>query len=574
MENIDGATQYINVNLKQISSTNEVESDKTDDELAQDYVVEEKQPFNELSNLAIHYPHALTKRHFFMPDEAAVRLFKYLPRKNSLSLVDKSLNKLNKEVFFFPLLRMLPEVKQQIAKSILLSKVSEEMGIRNDAELACYLGKFLGPTTTENKDGRFEEALSMLEELAHAGCATAQYEIGRFLYDGGDYKNAREWFDKAAPNSSDACAFIGGMIKDGDGTAQNFKAAREWLEKAIAMNPANARAYYLLGKIRFCCNSIPKNYTIGEALYLHIQKDDEEAMRLFLKSAELGLVAALNSIGVAYARAAAHYAPYIEDIPKWDPTAAVQAFHYFQQASNAGNKGAHKNLEWLSKETCKSYRINPRCFEHGEFLLILGTIYINGWHVKQDILKGLVFLASAVEKGYEKASITLNEVLEEFGSTMLLRAAEHLQKNEYSEAYAIYAPLAKAGNAEAKQTIALMFMGKLISDIEKELFVVCFEHVANQGNGDAAFTLANWYVSDSYFEENPEAAMKWYREAYRLGVNQASFELGQLYINNSWSKSDTLEAKKWFEIAVAQRIEGAQKKLDEVHQKLESWLLF
>jgi len=570
-----GATKHISVNLKQISSTNEVESKKTDDKQTHDYVVEEKQPFDELSNLAIHYPDALAKRHFFMPDEAAVRLFNYLPRKNSLSLVDKSLNKLNKEVFFFPLLRMLPEVKQQTAKGILLSQVSEEMGIRNDAELACYLGKFLDPATTENKEGRFEEAFSMLEDLAHAGCAAAQYEIGLFLWKGGDYKSARVWFDKAAPNSSDACACIGGMIMNGDGTAQNFKIASEWLEKAIAMNPANARAYYYLGRIRSCCGRIPENYTIGEALYLRIQKDDEEAMRLYLKSAELGRVAALSAIGTAYMIAAmGHETPRTDEVHEWDPTGTVQAFHYYQQASNAGDKEANDNLELLSKRICNSYSRNSRHFQHGEFFLILGTIYINGWHVKQDILKALVFLASAVEKGYEKASITLNEVLDEFDSTMLLRAAEHLEKNEYSEAYAIYAPLAKAGNAEAKQTIALMFMGKLISDIDKELFVICFEHVANQGNGDAAFTLANWYVSGSYFERNPEAAMKWYREAYRLGVNQASFELGKLYMNNSRSKSDTLEAKKWFEIAVAQHIEGAQKKQDEVHQKLESWFLF
>jgi TPR repeat protein len=608
-----------------ISPNNELENKKPDEANPPDTVDMEEQPSGGAPSLAMHYPAAVIKRNIFMVNEVAVKVLCYLPMKNNLSLVNMLLYKINKEVTFFSLLRKLPEVNKKIEKRALLLDVAEEMQLKNASDLAIYLGKNLN---SENKDELIPDALPMLEYLAGQGCPTAQYELGVLYYWGGkgieqDYEKALGWLYKVQQKSSDACRLIGVMFYNGYGVSKDIFAAEEWMDKALALNLSNQKANFAMGVIQSELSS--------QATFIHIQLSHrEKAFIFFQKSAELGSLEAINSmmleavslvwpfgreveLAMEYLDKAINSGHSVPDQTLTRFVSKVWEHHQFTDGIKEFLLGHLYINGWGTlKDVVTGTNYLKAAVEkgHEKALLRLSDWYIQAQisksddalgvdllSIKQFVIKhlekaanrfsphpealytlGAVYEVDTSEESQKKASSYFEQAvirdkhkkaLEKIGP-VLSRAADHLANGEYSKAYEIYAPLAEAGDAEAKQKIAFMYMARMIAVKDKKLLLTCLEHVANQGSADAAFELGNWYMSVPIIK-NYEEAIKWYEKAFYRGRAGAAFTLGLLYLNKSilLSKAELLEAQKWLKFAVDKKINGAQEKLAEVNKKLK-----
>ena len=92
-----------------------------------------------------------------------------------------------------------------------------------------------------------DKKISRLEKLIAKGDAESQNSIGTMYSTGDgvdaiDYKEAREWYDKAAmQNYANAQYNIGVMYDNGHGVDVDHKEAHEWYEKAAKQGYANAQ---------------------------------------------------------------------------------------------------------------------------------------------------------------------------------------------------------------------------------------------------------------------------------------------------------------------------------------------
>jgi len=581
MESTVGTSKHVNV--MRMSSTNDVEQKKTGEQTL-DCVAEEMQPSAEINKLAIHYPHASLKRHFFIPDEAAVNLFSYLPRKNSLSLVNKSLNKLNKEFVFLPLLRRLPKVTEQIEGGILLSKVSEEMSLRNYPELARYLAKVLKPDTTENKEGSFEEAFPMLEALAEAGFPTAQYDLGLILLTGEganqDTQQAIGWFYKAAAqDSADACNKLAAIFKGNEYVQRDYTESVKWSKKGIALK--SAQAYADLGDMLLRGRGI--------------RKDNDEALEHYKAGAELGSFEAYYRLGRLY------------DKGYYVATNYQEALQNYQQAVDGGVVGSRKRLNNLAERVYADYTGRKRDGNASYVIFQLGLLCMNGWHVKQNIAlaKDLMeaahalgnrnalfklgewymrkaksenqnksnelgaetnsdpaessklafdYMERAAQIGNKEALFTLGTWCEEdpsevyskraydyfvlavkqhfhrracekVGPQMLIQASNLVKSEDYESALAIYLALARCENADAELHLGLVHMrGVNVPKSSENVLFLYLTQAASRKDVLAAFVLGNWYLKNF----GQQRAKEWFQVGSDCGHADSSFELGKI----------------------------------------------
>lgn len=105
--------------------------------------------------------------------------------------------------------------------------------------------------------GNYATALSEWRPLAEKGDAQAQLHLG-MLYANGDgvpqdYRAAREWYEKAAAQGYAMAQYsLGVMYDNGEGVPQDYTAARKWYEKAAARGYAMAQtklgALYVHGR--------------------------------------------------------------------------------------------------------------------------------------------------------------------------------------------------------------------------------------------------------------------------------------------------------------------------------------
>jgi TPR repeat protein len=126
------------------------------------------------------------------------------------------------------------------------------------------------------------------EELfmrAKAGDVQAQTKVATILYNAKDYKNAFEWFFKAANQGyAPAQNNMGILYKNGEGVQQDFNQAFQWFTKAANQNNPYAQ------------NSLGLLYLQGAI----IPQDHKQAFEWFLKAANQGYSQPQYNLGVMY----------------------------------------------------------------------------------------------------------------------------------------------------------------------------------------------------------------------------------------------------------------------------------
>lgn len=167
--------------------------------------------------------------------------------------------------------------------------------------------------------------------------------------------------------------------------------------------------------------------------------------------------------------------------------------------------------------------------EYSELYYPLGLIYQHDQTAESNEAAELCFVKAILHHQDKRA-------VDKVGSRIRERALALLKAGNDKAALTTYAPLANAGDDEAKIAIASMLIKKPDTHIDDKLRISCLTYAAMQNNADAAMALASWY---------------WDNPIIRL-------------------KTDVQEAQKWYSKALELDVEEAREKLNEVNNKLES----
>ena len=152
------------------------------------------------------------------------------------------------------------------------------------------------------------------------------YKLGQRFYEGNNFKQALEYFEKAAKQgNTEALNKIGVMCFKGEGITKDITKAIEYFEKAA--NLGNTNALNNLGVI--CLNE---------------KKDYKKAQEYFEKAADLGHADAMCNIGYIFERGYG----LEQDLEKKQKY-FERAIEYYTKAAALGNERAQRSLENLSQ---------------------------------------------------------------------------------------------------------------------------------------------------------------------------------------------------------------------------------
>jgi TPR repeat protein len=108
------------------------------------------------------------------------------------------------------------------------------------------------------EEGSFEK----IKMQAEKGDATAQFKLGVMYFNGQEtaqnYKEALKWFQRAAEQQLPEAQYnVGLMYYEGKGASQNFTEALKWFNKAAEQN--NPKAQYNLGVMYSLGEGVPQD---------------------------------------------------------------------------------------------------------------------------------------------------------------------------------------------------------------------------------------------------------------------------------------------------------------------------
>ena len=176
--------------------------------------------------------------------------------------------------------------------------------------------------------------------------------------------------------SAEACYKKGEEFYD----KKDYKQAIEWYQKAA--NQGHAPAQYNLGVM----------YKNG----YNVTKDDARALEWYQKSANQGYAPAQNSLGLSYS--------FGSGVTR-DETKALE---WYQKSANQGYAPAQCNLgnmylfgHGVAKDYAKALDLFKKAINQGEPLsqVYMGYMYENGWGVTKDYTKAIELYQKAINDG-------------------------------------------------------------------------------------------------------------------------------------------------------------------------------
>ena len=115
------------------------------------------------------------------------------------------------------------------------------------------------------KAGKFEEAIRIIEPLAHGGNVKAQVHMGMIYMDKAhpNYVKQFYWYKRAAVNGfAPAQVMVGSAYSKGRGVKKNLKEAVRWYRKAAEQ--CDVRAQFNMGNIYYLGEGVAKNFLLAQ----------------------------------------------------------------------------------------------------------------------------------------------------------------------------------------------------------------------------------------------------------------------------------------------------------------------
>lgn len=140
----------------------------------------------------------------------------------------------------------------------------------------------------------------------------------------------------------------------------------------------------------------------------------------------------------------------------------------------------------------------------------------------------------------------------------LTKASALAKSSRFAEAFRIWEPLAKKGNAEAQHNLGIMYyFGEgMQRDFSKSLF--WRNKAASQNHPGSQLDFGVMYSNGEGVSRDDKIASHWYAKAAEQGNSRAQFNLAKNYEAGAGVAQDKSEALKWYVLAAQQNDEDAQ----------------
>lgn len=223
---------------------------------------------------------------------------------------------------------------------IIMRRINQHIDLSKKTQnrLLCAIADSLNVSQIELMDRinkGFKDLVKELRQLQKEEELTPQdlFQLGNFYYEIENYSKAREfWYKSALLNNYDAQCSLGTIYLKAPDNIKNCKKAEKWLKRSAKIG--NPLAQSNLGSLYYNgCSNISKNI--------------EEALELFLTSAQKGEKIAQNNLGIMFRDC---------NVPGYTRKKSKEnAFEWFKKSSENKYAPALYNLgiAYLKGEGCK-----------------------------------------------------------------------------------------------------------------------------------------------------------------------------------------------------------------------------
>ncbi len=258
-------------------------------------------------------------------------------------------------------------------------------------------------------------------------------------------------------------------------------------------------------------NNLGIHYQKGD----YVERDDEQAVKLFRKAAEQGLAEAQFNLALCY------------DSGRGTEQDWGQALEWYRRAAEQGLAEAQHNL---------------------------GIKYAKGMGVDMDSVQAVQWYRRAAEQGLAIAQCSL-------GSCYFF--GDGVERQDFSQAVEWFRKAAEQGLAEAQTLLGTCFAADQGVERDPEQAMKWLRRAAEQGDADAQYNLGLIYQNGVGTEPSPARAVEWFRKAAEQGHAEAQFNLGVYYYNGAGMERNLEQAKKWLRKAAEQGYSDARQALAE-----------
>lgn len=398
-----------------------------------------------------------------------------------------------------------------------------EKAVAEDNPFAAYaLGSiYRRGQGVEQDDAKAYSLYRMAAEHGEKPNAYAAYELGRMCRDGISteidksasdawYRQAYQGFLMIEQNMADDKLYyrLGQMNLTGTGTERDLSKAKDYFEKAAALD--NADALYGLGKLYL-------NRDFAGA-------DTQKAVNYFTAAAEKGHSYAQYALGKLF---------LTDKIDTINTQSAYYALYWLEKAVRQDNTDAQCLLgkvllrgEVTNQDTERAMELLKKAIENGSAYAsyLLGKEYLDGTVLLQDVPEALRLLTLSTDKGFTPAEYLLGK--------LLYNGEAILQDIPKALAY-----LERA--AEKENTYAAYLAGKIyltedaFKDVQKAIRLL--KAAAEQENDYAEYMLGKLYLYGKDVPQDYEEAIRWLTASAEHGNQYAERLLHSIKNNRNWS---------------------------------------
>lgn len=369
----------------------------------------------------------------------------------------------------------------------------------------------------EQDDGKAYALYRMAAEHVEKPNVYAAYELGRMCRDGigtkidqaasdAWYRQAYRVFLMIEQNMADDKLYyrLGQMNLTGTGTEKDLSKAKDYFEKAAALD--NADALYGLGKLY-----LNKDFSGA---------DTQKAVDYLTSAAEKGHSYAQYALGKLFLTGerdtintqSAHYALY------WLEEAALQ--------DNTDAQCLLGKVLLQGEDTDRAAALLKKAIENGSAYAayLLGKEYLDGTVLLQDVPEALRLLTLSADKGFTPAEYLLGKLFYK-GEAIpqdILKALAYLESA-----------------AEKENPYAAYLAGKIcltedaVKDVQKAIRLL--KAAAEQENDYAEYMLGKLYLYGRDVPQDYEEAIRWLTASAGHGNQYAEQLLHSIRHNRNWS---------------------------------------
>lgn len=422
----------------------------------------------------------------------------------------------------------------------------------------------------------YEKALALILPSAEAGNAHAQYNVGIFYLRGfgipQDTEKANEWFRKSAAQGYKDAEQMLKQLREKPAKVLLIQGIENFNKGDTAAGIDKLRQAADMGDIEAIC-ILAKCYHSGEG----VEKNFEEAFRLFSKAAEAGEPEAIRCMALCYYNGEG-VEQNRQEAEKWMKKAAELGNRKAINLLSSVEQDKQEQLQQEKLMQAAEYMDN-RQYEKGvaifselaeqgntEAQYHLGYAYCFGIGVEKNPASAFKWFSSVAEKGDERAQCYLGKLYytgcgvdedREKAEFWLHRSAA--QGNEAANtALKVIETMQHQENAQVREGLQLLLLE------EPEKASACFRQAAEQGDAEACYRLGCCYYLGEGTEQNHEEALRWFKKAADLGHAEAQYNTAVFYIEGRIVPENLQEAERLLCAARNQGFEQADKALEQV----------